>query len=116
MKSATLLEFGVGRYCPVTNHYSCDDGTYLLITVNQLQIENVAKRLGLAASGPIRKSQVRGQNTDVFLSNERGDVIDADDNPANGMTPVHVYPPGTSHEEALAAMGYEINESVQSDQ
>lgn len=40
------------------------------------------------------------RGTEVFLCDETGVAIDADNNPANGLTPLLVCDVGTSHEDA----------------
>lgn len=41
--------------------------------------------------------------TEVFLCDEQGIAVDADSDPANGLTPILVMPAGTSFEEACEA-------------
>ena len=41
--------------------------------------------------------------TEVFLCDEQGVAIDADGDPANGLTPLLELPPGTTFEQACAA-------------
>ncbi|SDT84341.1 hypothetical protein [Gordonia westfalica] len=56
----------------------------------------------------------------MFLSDERGQVIDYDGDPANGLTPIlstdsksfamTINPDLATHADALAALGYELTE------
>lgn len=111
---AVLVQAALPQYAPVTNHYKCDDGHHLLVTVNQLDAVECLRAVGLLDGLPvpevnIRRSHLRGQPTHVFLADETARVIDADGDPSNGMTPLATYPAGTSFDEALAALGYAVD-------
>ncbi|AUV60807.1 minor tail protein [Mycobacterium phage Rem711] len=104
METATLIAEALPQFCPTTNHYRCSDGKYLLITVPTLDpIGTLAETLGIVV--PVAKSHLP-TTVDVFLADERATVLDADGDPANGMTPLATFPAGASHEEVLALMGY----------
>ncbi|MGW0039814.1 DUF7572 family protein [Gordonia sp. NPDC003376] len=112
-ETATLAQEYLPQFCPVTNFYSCSDGTYLLVTVNQLDAVGTLTQLGIldeigVAPTQISRAQVRAQPTIVFAANEHAQVIDADDDPSNGMTPLMVLDPGTTFADALAAAGYTL--------
>ncbi|MGW8935970.1 DUF7572 family protein [Gordonia terrae] len=114
MPDVILKRANMSRYCPVTNLYECADGTHLLVTVKDIAaaladsgaIESVAEYLGVA-DVPIYQSQVPA-GVDVYLADERGVVLDADGDPANGMTPLAVLPDTSTHAEALEALGYNV--------
>lgn len=91
---------GLSTFAPVTNHYRLDDGRYVLVTVPDDVLPVPA---GLAMLSAVKVDQVLQGRTEVFLADENGTVIDADGDPANGMTPLAVFPPGTTHVDALAA-------------
>lgn len=95
-----LLTAGVGRYAPTTNHYLLDDGRYVLITVPDDENMPLPPTIAPVISA-VRVKEIETGPTVVYLSDETGNVLDADGEPANGMTPLATYPPGTSHDEAL---------------
>lgn len=74
-------------WVPDTRLYRLDDDRYLAVSVIDYY----------TATG-----------TEVFLCDERGQPIDADGNPANGLTPLATFPPGTSHADALTQLGYQV--------
>lgn len=103
MESATLVAQNLSQFCPVTNHYQCSDGRYLLVTVVSM---NVPETLGIfGVKVPIAKAHLPS-GVDVFLSDENANVLDADGDPANGMTALATFCADT-HGEALAMLGYE---------
>jgi len=105
--TAVLVAEGLSRFCPVTNLYACSDGRHVLVTVKSpIDVAgSVEDLLGLTI--PISRSHAP-KGTEVFLSDARGRVLDADGDPANGMTPLAKLDNGTSFEAALAAVGYEL--------
>lgn len=97
-----ILEF-LPHYCPKTNHYRCTDGEttwYLLITV--ASAESLGNLLGI----PVNMLHLP-KTVDVFLADENAVVLDADFDPANGLTPLCRIEDCTSHEQALSLMGYQ---------
>lgn len=106
MSTAKLKAEGLSQFCPTTNFYECSGGKYLLVTVPTLDTPGtLAETLGIVV--PIAQSHMPTQ-VDVFLADENATVVDADDNPANGMTPLWSYPDCDSHSEALSRAGYEL--------
>lgn len=107
--TATLVGEKLRQFCPTTNHYSCTDGDqiwHLLITVPSLDsVGTINEILGTAL--PAAQSQLM-QHAEVFLADENAVVIDADADPANGMTALAKVPDCATHNEVLAAMGYEL--------
>jgi len=105
METATLVAANLSQFCPVTNHYQCSDGKYLLVTIPSMDIpETVSYFFGVRV--PIAKVQLP-TGVDVFLADEAAGVLDADGDPSNGMTPLASFEVDT-HEAALAALGYEL--------
>lgn len=104
METATLVAENLSQFCPVTNHYECSDGKWLLVTIAKIDTPaTVSYFLGVKV--PIAEVQLPS-GADVFLSDENATVLDSDGDPANGMTPIGTFNAET-HAEALAALGYE---------
>ncbi|MEX7470193.1 hypothetical protein AB4Z39_10820 [Mycobacterium adipatum] len=104
METATLTAANLSQFCPVTNHYQCSDGRWLLVTIASMDVpETVSYFLGVRV--PIAEVHLP-VGADVFLSDENATVLDADGDPANGMTPLATFNVNT-HAAALAALGYE---------
>lgn len=101
---ATLVAENLPQFCPTTNLYRCSDGRYLLITAPNYDAQPAP---GLGIDLPIRRSHIPAQ-VDVFLSDENATVLDADGDPANGMTPLARYPGLATHTEALQQLGYTL--------
>lgn len=104
MKSATLVAANLTQFCPTTHHYLLSDGRHVLVTVASMDVPESLEAFGIRV--PISKVQLPA-GADVFLSDAAATVLDADDNPANGMTPLEHFDVDT-HEAALAALGYEL--------
>ena len=96
----TLVREAMSRYAPTTNLYLLDDGRHVLITVPEQHMP-VPRDLAVVIDR-IRVDDYEAGPTVVYLADERGRVVDADGDPANGMTPLHVLDPGTDFEQALA--------------
>ncbi|AKF14381.1 minor tail protein [Mycobacterium phage ThulaThula] len=106
MGTATLVAEALSQFCPVTNHYRCSDGRYLLITMPALDsMGTLAETLGIVV--PVAKSHMP-TTVDVFLADENAVVLDADGDPANGMTALAKIEGCRSFEQALAHCGYEL--------
>lgn len=104
MAEAILVAENLPNFCPITNHYMCDDGKYLLVTIPALDSVGSLELFGVRV--PIAKSHMPTA-TDVFLADENAVVLDADGDPANGLTPLASFEV-QSHEEALALLGYTL--------
>jgi len=105
METATLVAANLSQFCPVTNHYQCSDGKWLLVTIPKMDIpETINFFLGVRV--PIAEVHLPS-GADVFLSDEDATVLDADGDPSNGMTAIGTFNVQT-HSEALAALGYEL--------
>ena len=103
-ETATLVAAHLPQFCPVTHHYQCSDGKWLLVTVARMDtIETLSEFLGVRI--PILKAQLP-EGVDVFLSNEIAEVVDADGDPTNGMTALATFNVET-HEQALVMLGYQ---------
>lgn len=116
-KTATLLAENLTHFCPVTNHYQCSDGRYLLVTYPRVDVlaaiagEALSDALTLLgiAEGPQTLSH-QPANTEVFSSDEAARVLDADGDPANGMTPLLRCDGPVPIADALASLGYTLTE------
>lgn len=106
MDTASLVGRALPQFCPVTNHYQCSDGRYLLITMPALDsMGTLAETLGIVV--PVVKSHMP-TTVDVFLADENAVVLDADGDPANGMTALAKIEDCHSFEQALALCGYTL--------
>lgn len=116
--TATLVGENLVQFCPVTNHYRCSDGRYLLVTYPRLDVladmagEALAEALKIlcVAEGPQSLSH-QPRNTEVFLADENAVVLDADGDPANGMTPLLRCAGALPIADALAQLGYTLVDS-----
>ena len=97
--TAELLDSDCAWMPPTTWHVRGADGRYLLVTVLDLGKH-------LPAGIPVAHLRLP-TGVRVFLADERGQAIDADGDPHNGMTPLHELSDGT-HVDGLAAAGYEL--------
>ncbi|MGB3602702.1 MAG: hypothetical protein WBA38_04015 [Gordonia sp. (in: high G+C Gram-positive bacteria)] len=96
----TLIAAALPHMASTTNHYRLNNGTHVLITV-PADVQPVPA--GLAPIlGSIRINRTEPGPTLVFLADPEGQPIDADGDPTNGLTPIRTFPPGTTHEQALA--------------
>lgn len=108
MATAELVGELLPQFCPTTNHYKCSDGTYLLVTVPSLDsVGTLTATLGITVPVAVSQLPVRA---DIFLSDEDATVLDADGDPANGLTPLATLDGITDHKEALSLLGYELAE------
>ena len=104
METAVLVAANVPQFCPATHHYLLSDGRHVLVTVAALDVVGSLSEFGIRV--PIARSHLP-KGADIFLCDEAATVLDADNNPANGMTPLaHV--DVDTHEEALMEFGYTI--------
>ncbi|MUL47616.1 hypothetical protein FZI85_25215 [Mycobacterium sp. CBMA293] len=109
MPTATLVSERLSNFCPTTNHYACDDGTFLVVTVPRFDVSAaIEARTGIRI--PVNTSQLP-THTDVFLADADAVPIDADGDPADGMTPLIRVDDCDDFAEALAAAGYELVEA-----
>ncbi|AJA43321.1 minor tail protein [Mycobacterium phage Sbash] len=104
--TATLVAEGLCQFCPVTNLYRCSDGKHLLVTIPCLDsLGTLEAALGVK----IPRATAHAPTTaDVFLADENAVVLDADGDPANGMTALAKIEGCRSFEQALAHCGYEL--------
>ncbi|AER47679.1 minor tail protein [Mycobacterium phage Dori] len=106
MNMATLVAERLSQFCPVTNHYRCSDGRHLLITMPALDsMGTLAETLGIVV--PVAKTHMP-TTVDVFLADENAVVLDADGDPANGMTALAKIENCAGFEHALAHLGYTL--------
>ena len=104
MATATLVTQALPQFAPTTNLYACSDGRHLLVTVHDLHV--VATTPSMPFDVPIARSHLPSA-ADVFLSDEAGTVLDADGDPANGMTALAQLDVST-HDDALRELGYTV--------
>lgn len=108
MTSVTLVAENLSQFCPMTNHYACEDGTYLLVTVPRFDTSAVLEaKTGIRI--PVSISHLP-THADVFLADENAVVLDADGDPANGLTPIARVEDCDTFEAALSAAGYTLTE------
>lgn len=105
MESAVLLG-EMTHFHPVTNHYRCSDGVWLLVTV--MRMDSPPEPVGTLGVRPAVIRTEAATKAAVFLSDENAVVLDADGDPANGMTPLASYDDVASHAEVLARLGYTV--------
>ena len=94
-----LIAESLPQFAPTTNLYRLDDGRHVLVTVPADDQPLPAGVLPIVSGFKVAKTEPGP--TEVFLADEHGVPIDADGDPANGMTPLLRLPPGTTHEQAL---------------
>lgn len=115
MHTATLVSDDVDGWAPGTRHYKCSDGQHLTVEATtdpggtsviergqSPMVDDLVAVLGTSRAA--LKMVVRP--TVVFLCSEHGEPIDADENDHDPLTPLHVFPAGTTHEDALHQAGY----------
>jgi hypothetical protein len=115
--TATLITENLAGWAPGTHHYRCSDGRYLAVEADPLpegtmipvEAAPLVGQIIVAVGGDTRQAvKYVARPTVVFLTNEDGVAVDADENDHDPLTPLHTADPGTSHAEALAAMGYKV--------
>lgn len=82
MATATRLDTDMGGWMPVARHYQVEGGWLVVVVCNFF-----------TATG-----------TDVFYADELGG--------AQSMEPIAKFPDGTSHEDALTNLGYEVIDTI----
>lgn len=97
-----LISDQLPQFAPTTNLHRLDDGRHVLVTV-PADVMPLPEGVLPIVSG-IRVARVEPAPTEVFLADEHGVPIDADGDPANGLTALLRLPPGTTHDQALAAL------------
>lgn len=122
MKTATLVAEALPNMAPTTNLYRTNDGHLLVTSVDAQAFAPAVSAMGMRV--PIVRSHIT-PSVSVFLSDERGQVIDYDGNPANGLTPIlstdsksfamTIVPDLHTHADALAALGYTLTEQEPTD-
>lgn len=111
----TLVANQLAGWAPGTRHYSTSDGKHFAVEATPeppgtLLIERGQSAMAddlLAVMGESRAAlKIVVPPTVVFLCSATGEPIDADENDHDPLTPLRVFPAGTTHEDALAALGY----------
>lgn len=117
MATATLVSSDIPGWAPGTDLYSTSDGRYLAVesmpvpedtthVIEQGQSPMTDDLLAvLGESFAAMKVVIRP--TVIFLCTEDGAPLDADENDHDPLTPLHIFDPGTTHEQALRNAGYE---------
>ncbi|WP_139104656.1 hypothetical protein [Gordonia sp. UCD-TK1] len=121
MKTAQLVMEAVPHKPPITNLYRTDDGHLLVMVLSPPNMAAVMTRIGLF---PVTASHIP-KTVSVFLADERGEAVDYDGDPANGMTPIlstdsrsfamtivpELVDSESPYVDALAALGYTLTET-----
>ncbi|SDT85391.1 DUF7572 family protein [Gordonia westfalica] len=84
MKPATLVAEALPHMPPITNLYSTEDGFLLVLVVEVPDMTSILTSMECR----FRLAVASETDVSVFLSDERGQVIDYDGDPANGLTPI----------------------------
>lgn len=100
----TLVDSDMSTWAPGTQHYVTDNAVHLAVTVdaglNDLTAAGIDELL--AANGqPTLASGIHKvvvAPTVIVECNDEGIAV--------SLTPLHTFPPGTSHEDALELAGY----------
>jgi hypothetical protein len=117
MPTATLITEMLEGWTCGTRHYKTSDGKNLAVeaTLNHGEVTIIERGQSpmaddlaaiLGTSRAALKMVVRP--TVVFLCSEDGEPVDADENDHDPLTPLHVFPAGTTHEDALTQLGYTV--------
>lgn len=100
-----LVDSVMATWAPDTRHYVTDDGQHLAVHVAD-GLDAVTTELineSLEVSGiPTLESGIHTlvvEPTTIIECTEEGIAVN--------LTPLHTFPPGTSHEDALAQAGYQ---------
>lgn len=110
MPTATPVDTEMSAWADGTRHYRGDDGKYFAVEATLVEEEGtpiipagaqpmIDELLTVVGDGRAALKQIV-RPTVVFECTEDGQAID--------LTPVQTFPAGTTHAEALAAMGYEV--------
>lgn len=95
----TLLSTDMSAWAPGTRHYALDDGTFVAVEAGGGLTPLAEAMIREALQGGIVTTQLP-RPTVVFACNEDGAATD--------LTPLHTFPAGTSHEEALTLIGHTV--------
>ena len=120
--TASLVAEALQHMPPVTNLYETSDGTYYMVVVTSTpSMRSIMTSVGLRVPAALTHMK---PSVSVFLADERGQVIDYDGDPANGLTPILSTNPRSfagmivpdllesenPYADALAILGYELEE------
>jgi hypothetical protein len=105
MTTAVLLDTDMSAWAPVTKHYQAGD-TYLAVTVDEGLTHEVAGYVDQTLTAMGQPALQVGACTILTSPTVILECL-ADGAPID-LTPDHVSPPGTSHEDALVAAGYTL--------
>lgn len=116
MPTATLISEQLDGWAPGTRHYTCSgkhlaveatvpDGSRMIPQGAEPMINDL-----LVVMGESRAAlKIVARPTVVFLCTENGEPVDADENDHDPLTPLHSFPAGTTHDAALAQLGYTVS-------
>lgn len=90
-------------WAPETRLYRHTSGQCVAVTCQPMGPIVPSFMSAMMGRVPIDSAHIVAHRTKVFLCDEQGLAIDADGDPANGLTPLLVCDVGTSFEEACAA-------------
>ncbi|AIT13436.1 hypothetical protein PBI_RONRAYGUN_23 [Mycobacterium phage RonRayGun] len=104
MATATRIA-DVPGWAPGTQHYNTDDGNTIAVCVdigpNETTLGYLDETLSALVGQPIAgRHNIIQQPTTIIDCFPDGTV--------EQLTPMHTFPPGTSHEDALRLAGYDI--------
>lgn len=106
MATAVLMCTDLSWAADGTRHYALNDGTHLLVEASTSSVpsgaEPMVQELLTVLGTDLMSTKQVVRPTIIFTANEEGLPL--------SMTPLHTFPPGTSHEDALIQAGYEIGE------
>lgn len=107
-----LISENLAQFAPITNFYRLEDGRHVLITVPHeagldRAMEQVEAAIPLGMLPALKVASSVRMPTEIFLADADAVPIDADGDPTNGLTPLLRCEPGTTHAQALAALGHD---------
>src|ERR1700756_1625873 len=104
METATELPTDMSHWASVTRHYVTSDGKYLAVEASTDTIPDGAERYieeALAIAGvDLANTTMLLRPTVIMPCTEKGEPIE--------LSALHQFPAGTTHEEALANIGYQV--------
>lgn len=114
---ATLISEELAGWAPGTRHYRTSDGRNIAIeaTTNPEGVRVIERGQSpmvddlLMLLGETRAAlKIVVRPTVVFLCDEHGQPVDAAENDNDSLTPLHTFPAGTTHDDALQRAGYTV--------
>lgn len=98
---AEALDTEMVAWPPGTKHYQVEPGEYVAVDVDPGEIPegaaNIIEGLLVSLGSSLSETKIVLRDTVIIPCNEEGI--------ASSMDPIHRFPPGTSHEDALTQAG-----------